>query len=122
MQASPVIQAVPHGGVAAVVLGALSGAAVGIYVGPIGVAIGAVAGAFVGLFAAYGLDRLAHEQAVRDSKLDLELGITGGTLGAPGLSHPPPRIGSYSAASVGAAGDAFDHAPTEGPFGDPADA
>jgi hypothetical protein len=118
MHASPVIQAVPHGGVASVVLAALAGAAVGIYVGPIGVAIGAVLGAFVGLFAAYGLDRLAHETAARDSKLDQELGITGGTLGAPGLSHPPPVYGAYSAASAGAGGSSFDREPAEGPFGE----
>jgi hypothetical protein len=72
--------------------------------------VGAVGGAV--------LDTQAAESAERDSKLDEEIGVIGGEIGAPNLKHPPARIGAYSSASAGA-GSSSDGTPAEGPMSEP---
>jgi hypothetical protein len=65
---------------------------------------GAVIGGAVGAVAGAVLDKDAARRAAEDRRLDEEIGVLGGDLGAPNLDHPPARSGAYSAGSAGSAG------------------
>jgi hypothetical protein len=82
-------RAVPVGGGAAA--GALAGAAIGLLGGPPGAAIGAAVGAALGAGAGAIMRRTDGSADARDAKLDRELGVYGGDIGSPSLSHPPER-------------------------------
>jgi phage tail tape-measure protein len=102
------------------VAGALAGAAVGAIAGPPGVAVGAVLGAVAGSLAEFAIERDSAANEAENDKLDAEIGVSGGELGAPNLKHPAASIGAYSASSAGT-----DHVegeePAEGPMQSPPD-
>jgi hypothetical protein len=83
--------------------GAIAGAAIGAVVGPVGVAAGVVIGGVVGAFCAKVADEEADRVSAHDHDLDAVIGVSGGSLGAPNLKHPPATRGTYSAASSGGA-------------------
>jgi hypothetical protein len=87
---------------AEVPLAALAGAILGgVGAGPIGLVVGLGLGAIVGALVAIALERQSHVDAARDRRSDEAIGVFGGTLGAPNLEHPPPRVGAYSPESMG---------------------
>jgi hypothetical protein len=98
--------------------GAVSGAAMGAMAGPPGAAAGAVIGGIVGALASSAFETNSADLAEIDRKLDAELGVSEGDIGAPNLEHPPAKIGAYSAASSGAS-SSTDSAPAEGPMQSP---
>ncbi len=100
--------------------GALAGAALGAAAGPPGALAGAVIGGVVGALAGAALDTASVESSEHERKLDEEIGVIGGELGAPNLVHPKAIVGAYSSASVGAgAGSSGDSTPAEGPISEP---
>ncbi len=100
-----------------------SGALVGAAMGAIGGPIGIVAGALLGGIAAGISAEAVQEDTVRENreneKLDEEIGVIGGDLGAPNLKHPPAARGTYSAASAGSHTPSL--TPAEGPMSAPQD-
>jgi hypothetical protein len=92
----------PRIALAEVPLGVVTGAAVGAFAGPVGLVAGALIGSAVGAGLAIAQNRAEHWDHEIVDRYDDELGIMGGDLGAPGLSHPPPVIGAYSTGSAGA--------------------
>jgi phage tail tape-measure protein len=97
--------------------GAAAGAAVGAIAGPPGAAVGAVLGATVGALAERTVRREAGLYALHDARLDAEIGVRDGDIGANNLKHPPARVGAFSAASSGAV--SHDRVPAEGPIPEP---
>jgi hypothetical protein len=87
---------------AEVPLGVAAGAALGSFAGPVGVLAGAIGGSIVGAVLAIGHNRQIEIEGLEEERIDRELGISGGTIGAPNLRHPPPSIGGlYHASSLG---------------------
>jgi len=97
--------------------GALVGAVVGSAAGSPGAVAGAIIGGVAGGLAGAVIDQESSAAARRTRELDAEIGVTGGDLGAPNLKHPPPKSGSYSAASSGAGPSSAPGA--EGPISTP---
>jgi hypothetical protein len=102
------------------VAGAAAGASVGAMAGPPGIAAGAAVGAIAGAMAERAVRRDGDEHATEDARLDAEIGVSGGDLGAPNLRHPPARVGAYSSASLGV-GQRGGRQPAEGPIPEPDD-
>ena len=100
------------------VAGAAVGASVGAMAGPPGIAAGAAVGAIAGAMAERAVGREGDNHATEDARLDAEIGVSGGDLGAPNLRHPPARVGAYSRASVGV-GQRGGGPPAEGPIPEP---
>jgi hypothetical protein len=100
--------------------GALAGAVVGSVAGPVGAAAGAVVGGVAGALAAAAMDIDSDRKVARDRKLDAEIGVSGGDLGAPNLKHPPAKTGAYSGASAGVTSSDGEE-PAEGPMQTPED-
>jgi hypothetical protein len=105
----------PHGIAAGAAGGAAAGAALGAIAGPPGMIVGALIGGAAGAAAGMAVDRGEAEASVEDAKLDEEIGVTDGDLGAPNLKHPPAVVGAYSAGSSGAP-TSPERAPDEGPM------
>jgi hypothetical protein len=101
-------------------LGAVAGTAIGMIAGPPGMVAGAVIGAFAGALSGAVIDGDTRRDDAHTRELDEELGVEGGELGAPGLKHPPPTRGTYSAASLGV-GVLSEEEPAEGPVQAPPD-
>lgn len=104
------------GAAAGAATGAAAGAAIGAFAGPPGVIAGALIGAAAGAAtgAALGGD---HDAADEDRKLDEEIGVTAGDLGAATPGSPPAARGTYSGGSAGQGGmGGDDNAPDEGPI------
>jgi uncharacterized membrane protein len=101
-----------------VAAGAIAGAAVGAAAGPPGALAGVVIGGVVGAVAGAVLDTQTTAAAEHDRKLDEEIGVIGGEIGAPNLKHPPAKVGAYSPASAGA-GSSSDATLAEGPISEP---
>jgi hypothetical protein len=101
-----------------VAAGAIAGAVLGAAAGPPGVVAGAMIGGIVGAVTGATLDTQSTADAAHERKLDEEIGVIGGDLGAPNLKHPPAKVGAYSSASAGA-GASSDATPAEGPFSEP---
>jgi phage tail tape-measure protein len=96
--------------------GAAAGAAIGAFAGPPGAIAGALIGAAAGAAtgAALGSD---HDAEDEDKKLDEEIGVTSGDLGAASPNAPRAVRGTYSGASAGAGSTGVDDsAPDEGPM------
>jgi outer membrane lipoprotein SlyB len=72
-------------------LGALGGAVAGAGAGLPGALVGAAVGAIAGAIAGAALDSADSDRSARTRKLDAEIGVSGGDLGAPNLLHPPER-------------------------------
>jgi outer membrane lipoprotein SlyB len=84
-------------------VGAIAGASFGgIFAGPAGAAAGAVVGAAMGAATGWAVEMRAKDEAVRDHRLDREIGVTDGDIGVPGLQHPPAKIGAFSREVSGA--------------------
>jgi hypothetical protein len=96
-------------------VGALSGAALGAMGGPPGAIAGAVIGGVAGALASWALDADAAERRPEDEKLDKEIGVSGGDMGAEGLEHPANQTGAYSVAVMGL-GDSGAGTLAEGPI------
>ena len=109
-----------HGLAAGLAGGAAAGAAIGAIAGPPGMIAGALIGAAAGAAAGVAVDQGEEEIAVEDAKLDEEIGVTRGDLGAPNLKHPPAKVGAYSAGSSGTASTPTG-SPAEGPMGTDSD-
>ncbi len=88
---------------AAAATGAVAGAAAGAVAGPVGAMIGAVAGSAMGAMAGVALANDSDRRHVQDAKLDRDIGVTEGGMGAADPTQPPARVGAYSSASSGAA-------------------
>jgi hypothetical protein len=87
-------------------VGALAGAGFGgIFAGPFGAAAGAVVGAAMGAATGWAVEQHAKDEAVHDQRLDREIGVIDGDIGAPGLKHPHtgPVALSRESAGVGSA-------------------
>jgi hypothetical protein len=97
-------------------VGAISGAVLGGLAGPAGAAAGALIGAAMGALSAMAFETVAEEHDEHDEKLDRDIGISEGDIGAPNLQHPPAKIGAFSAASSGAESSSGVE-PSEGPIG-----
>ncbi len=97
-----------------IALGALLGAAAG----PPGILAGAILGAAAGAITVAGMEVAAKHTSARSEELDLALGISGGSIGAPNLDHPPPSRGVFSGGSLGVGGPA-EESPAEGPMQSP---
>jgi hypothetical protein len=102
------------------IAGAAAGAALGAMAGPPGIAAGAAIGAVAGAVAESVAGDEHDAQAADDARLDAEIGVSRGDLGAPKLRHPPARVGAYSAASIGAS-QRGGRPPAEGPIPEPDD-
>ena len=74
--------------------GAAAGAVIGAVAGPAGAAVGAVLGGAAGAIAEAFVERDGRIAEARSTKLDEEIGITAGDLGAPNLKHPSARVGA----------------------------
>ena len=79
-----------------------------------------------GTILAIGHNRQIHLEAIEEERVDRELGIIGGDIGAPNLRHPPPTHGGlYHTSSLGFGGtgggyDAGEGVVAEGPMNPPA--
>lgn len=96
--------------------GAAAGAAIGAFAGPPGIVAGALIGAVAGAATGAALAD-DHDADDEDKKLDEEIGVTAGDIGAATPGSPPASRGTYSggAAGAGTIGDS-DDAPSEGPM------
>ena len=104
----------------AAVAGAAVGATAGAVAGPPGAMAGAAIGAVAGALAERAMELDEEERAAENAKLDAEIGVTKGELGAPNLKHPPSRVGAFSPASVGVTEGGV-RPPAEGPISEPPD-
>lgn len=111
--------------IAEVPLGVVAGAALGAFAGPVGVVAGAIGGSIVGAVLAIGHNRQIHLEALEEERIDRELGVIGGDIGAPNLRHPGASIGGlYHTSSLGFGGtgggyDAGEGVVAEGPINPP---
>lgn len=97
-------------------VGAISGAVLGGLAGPAGAAAGALIGAAMGALSAMAFETVAAEHDEHDEKLDRDIGISEGDIGAPNLKHPPAKVGAFSSASSGA-DTSSEVTPSGGPIG-----
>jgi outer membrane lipoprotein SlyB len=72
-------------------LGAIGGAVLGSAAGLPGALAGAVMGGIAGAMAGGAVDSESSDHAARTKKLDAEIGVIEGDIGAPNLEHPPSR-------------------------------
>jgi hypothetical protein len=100
-------------------MAAVAGAALGSIAGPPGAIAGALVGAAMGAASASVMEKNIATTSDDEKKLDDEIGVTKGELGAPNLKHPPAKVGAYSGASAGATSST--PSPTEGPMPTPDD-
>ncbi|HVU05482.1 MAG TPA: hypothetical protein VHE30_27230 [Polyangiaceae bacterium] len=99
------------------VVGAASGVILGALAGSPGMLVGGAVGAAIGALASLPFGGKAAADAAHDGKLDRDLGISEGDVGAPNLPHLPARIAAPSAAAAGAStGAGTDGTPAEGPM------
>jgi len=98
--------------------GAVAGGVLGAVGGPPGVVAGAVIGAAAGALAGFAADRESAARETEEAKLDREIGVSDGELGAPNLEHPPATVGTYSGSSTGTS-STDGEAPAEGPMQPP---
>ncbi len=96
------------------VAGMAAGAAVGALAGPPGLVAGAVLGAAAGALAGAATMDGEDERNRHDAQLDVDIGVDGGRIGEARPDQPPPVIGAFSCASMGAGG--WDGPPSDGPI------
>jgi hypothetical protein len=90
---------------ASMVAGGVAGAAVGAIAGPPGAIAGALVGLAVGALAGGTLHNEVDAKNAHDEELDKVIGVSGGHLGEASTRAPNPRVGAFSASSMGAAGE-----------------
>jgi hypothetical protein len=86
----------------ATLLGAVAGVIAGAIAGPAGAIAGSLIGAAVGAAAGRAIAFEDSRRQRNDERLDREIGVIDGSLGAASPHQPPARVGAYSAASCGA--------------------
>jgi hypothetical protein len=91
------------GGDAAAVSAALAGAAIGSLAGPPGAIAGGIAGAAIGLVARVAIGWEEQSRRLDDERLDREIGVTEGSIGAASPDQPPARVGAFSGGAMGIA-------------------
>lgn len=97
--------------------GAVAGIAFGAVGGPIGIVVGGILGAVAGGGVADVIARIQEHHTAHDDRVDEDIGVLRGNLGAAEPSQPPAVVGAYSyGAAGGAALSSNDLAPDEGPF------
>lgn len=97
--------------------GAVAGIAFGSVGGPIGITVGGILGAVGGGGVADIIARVQEHRFAHDQRVDADIGVIGGDIGAADPSQPPPYIGAYSSGSAGGAGTSVDDlSPDEGPI------
>jgi hypothetical protein len=99
--------------------GAIAGAAIGAVAGPPGAIAGAVVGAIAGAVAGLAVEKGDEARDDENRKLDREIGVSAGELGAPNLKHPPAKSGAYSGSSAGVGPADEEEEPAEGPIEPP---
>lgn len=97
--------------------GAAAGAAIGAFAGPPGMVVGAIIGAAAGAATGAALAN-DHDAEAHDAKLDEEIGVTGGDLGAAKPGGPTSVRGTFSGGSAGAGAGvgSTDDTPDAGPL------
>jgi len=98
--------------------GALAGVVLGAGAGPPGMVAGAIVGGMLGAIAGSVLDSASLTRASHALKLDAQIGVSQGDLGAPNLEHPAAKTGLYSTASIGLETSSGEE-PAEGPMQEP---
>jgi len=63
--------------------------------------VGVVIGTLLGVAAGWSLQATAMRNARREASLDQAIGTVGGSIGVPGLEHPPSRVAAPSKAASG---------------------
>ncbi|MEO8900218.1 MAG: hypothetical protein ABI488_01380 [Polyangiaceae bacterium] len=107
---------------AAGALGVVGGASTGALLGgPVGAIAGAVIGAAMGAASGWAADQASADQADAEAALDEAIGVTSGTIGTPGLEHPPGQTNAPSAAASGASGGTTAESEADGPMQTPGD-
>jgi hypothetical protein len=84
--------------------GMAAGAITGVMAGPPGVIAGMVLGSAIGATAGLVAHREERRHRAEDDQLDRDIGVVGGTIGEAKPDQPPPVIGAFSVASMGASG------------------
>ena len=92
------------------------GAVTGAIAGPPGMMVGGAIGFLVGLLAAAVAEQEDARAALRERRLDAEIGVTSGSLGTKWVRHVPARVGAYSFSSSGGSSATHDTQPCEGPM------
>ena len=108
--------------IADVLAGLAAGAVSGLVAGPAGLVVGAALGSALGLSAGLGLEFARVIAKEHDERLDRDLGVLDGEVGAgrgAALEYPPAILGLYSAGSVASALVARESPPSEGPMQEP---
>lgn len=110
----------PHGYEAATGIAVgLAGAGIGgAMAGPPGAVVGLLIGGALGASAGWVAMLRGKIDTERETRRDREIGVIGGDLGAPGLQHPPSKIGAFSREASGA-GSAAEPEQAEGPIQPP---
>lgn len=78
----------PLAAAADIPFGVATGAAVGAIAGPPGLVIGAFIGGAAGVALAYALERKQHEDRLEEDRLDRDIGVIDGPIGAPSSEVP----------------------------------
>ena len=104
----------------ATLVGAVTGLATGALAGPIGALAGGWLGSAVGTVTGVALDEQQSRERKVAAKLDEDMGVIGGDIGAADPNLPPARIGAFSAGSAGV-GRPHEAGPSEGPMQDLSD-
>lgn len=98
--------------------GAVAGAATGAVAGPLGAIAGGVIGTLAGALAGTALSEDDEVHSRADARLDEDIGVSGGDMGAASKDQPKSKRGTISAASAGVASGGG-ATPSEGPMQDP---
>jgi hypothetical protein len=104
------------------IAGVIAGLATGGMAGPLGAVVGAFLGGAIGVGTGVALGILQTVHHVHDERLDADIGVLGGEVGAgeqAGLEYPPSILGLYSAGSAASAFVGMTTAPSEGPMQEP---
>lgn len=103
MRASGIPEPLPTAAVTAGagVAGAAAGALAGAIAGPVGAVAGAVIGAVAGAAAGIGVEETKKLEDAETRKLDEEMGVTKGAIGAP-MTTRESRTGAPSSVTAGA--------------------
>jgi hypothetical protein len=96
--------------------GALAGAAIGSFAGPVGAIAGLAIGGVVGAAADMALERQHRRDRADEARLDAAVGIIDGDMGAASPDQPPAVVGAFSSGSAGAGAGPSSHPVSEGPM------
>ncbi len=99
------------------IVGALAGVAFGFLAGPFGMLIGGLLGAVGGAGLGDAVSTMQTHKSLHDWRVDEDIGVIRGDVGAAAPDQEPAFIGAYSGGSAGVSGIVgSDATPDEGPF------